>query len=242
MKNIDDVKSLLADIAYKGWIFLIKEDAGGFVLTVSYDIDTADIINEIYRKSVGLFIKDWYISKYSTDTEVVRTVHKAVMQVEMFIVNNATFFKKQNVLGPELIQSFDYKNWRLLNEVRNCSLILQLVFDAPDNDNPEKIEEQHCRKFIIEEETPSPFTIRSLVKYAVITAEEHEINEMFKYKGVSIYNPHIDLNALTEFVKSNKFDSRDNGVEFCECGMSKHPSFNAAHCLHDDCPGNNQVV
>lgn len=34
---------------------------------------------------------------------------------------------------------------------------------------------------------------------AVMTAMEHEIREMFTYKGVSIFDPHYDIDKLAEF-------------------------------------------
>lgn len=36
---------------------------------------------------------------------------------------------------------------------------------------------------------------------AVLTAEEHEIRETFRYKGTLIYNPHIDVDWLAENVR-----------------------------------------
>ena len=48
--------------------------------------------------------------------------------------------------------------------------------------------------------------------FAIIkAAEEHEMLEMFRYKGSSIFNPHIDPNVLAEVAsKKSSFVTRDN--------------------------------
>ena len=46
----------------------------------------------------------------------------------------------------------------------------------------------------------SPHMVKSeivgTVFKAVLTAEEHEVRECFKWKGKAVYNPHIDVEAL----------------------------------------------
>lgn len=37
---------------------------------------------------------------------------------------------------------------------------------------------------------------------------EHELREMFYYKGTQIYNPHLDVDKLQEFVDTEPFDNR----------------------------------
>lgn len=37
---------------------------------------------------------------------------------------------------------------------------------------------------------------------AVMTAMEHEVRESFRYRGVSIFNPHLDPDALVDFVSN----------------------------------------
>lgn len=51
------------------------------------------------------------------------------------------------------------------------------------------------------------------VKHAIDRAEMHEVNEWFRYKGKSIYNPHLDPDALVEVAKYAKnFDTRVNAM------------------------------
>ena len=51
------------------------------------------------------------------------------------------------------------------------------------------------------------------VKHAIDRAEMHEVNEWFRYKGRSIYNPHIDPDALVEVAaKKENFNTRENAM------------------------------
>lgn len=55
--------------------------------------------------------------------------------------------------------------------------------------------------------------IVSMVHHAIERAELHEVNEWFRYKGASIFNPHLDPDALVEVARFLKnFDTRDNAM------------------------------
>lgn len=55
--------------------------------------------------------------------------------------------------------------------------------------------------------------IVTAVKHAIDRAEMHEVNEWFRYKGRSIYNPHLDPDALVEVAKYAKnFNTRVNAM------------------------------
>ena len=55
--------------------------------------------------------------------------------------------------------------------------------------------------------------IVSDAKHAIDRAEMHETNEWFRYKGKSIYNPHIDPDSLVEVARFAKnFNTRDNAM------------------------------
>ena len=49
---------------------------------------------------------------------------------------------------------------------------------------------------------------------AVMTAMQHEVEEGFKYKGVSIYNPHIDPDKLVDFANNSANVQIRTNVEF----------------------------
>ena len=55
------------------------------------------------------------------------------------------------------------------------------------------------------------------VKHAIDRAEMHEVNEWFRYRGASIYNPHLDPDALVEVAKFKKnFNTRPNAITMDE--------------------------
>lgn len=59
--------------------------------------------------------------------------------------------------------------------------------------------------------------IVSAVYAAIEKAELHEIREFFRYKGASIYNPHLDPDILVEVAKNkNSFCVRKNAMSMVE--------------------------
>lgn len=52
---------------------------------------------------------------------------------------------------------------------------------------------------------------------AIEKAELHEMREFFRYKGASIYNPHLDPDALVAVArKASSFNMRDNAMTMTE--------------------------
>jgi hypothetical protein len=45
---------------------------------------------------------------------------------------------------------------------------------------------------------------------AILTAEEHEVRERFKYKGVAIFGPHLDPNSLVTIRHMVKREEKKN--------------------------------
>lgn len=203
MKTIDQIKEVLSRVTYKNWNFNIQPSAGGFILVLT---NTGAYISE--------YIKEWYISSWSTDSEIVRAAYKAIMNLEHKIYTDmaadkiGTVIAKSNTV-EDLCRNFSYKNWMLRGDERDTGYLMQFVFEGVDNDSPDKIETQFCRKWYIRKEDAPKFSKMShLLMAAIEAAEEHEINEQFRYNGQPIYNPHIDMNEFSEFLRQHKYDSR----------------------------------
>lgn len=62
---------------------------------------------------------------------------------------------------------------------------------------------QQGRKWLLEDEMTDTEIVLTALK-AVITFEEHEAREAFRYKGARIFGPHLDLDALREFAKKKE--------------------------------------
>lgn len=57
----------------------------------------------------------------------------------------------------------------------------------------------------------------SAVYSAIEKAELHEVREFFRYRGASIYNPHLDPDVLAEVAKKvGSFNLRDNPMSMEE--------------------------
>lgn len=73
---------------------------------------------------------------------------------------------------------------------------LQLMFEVPGGDGW-----QRGRKWWLSPHMTKSEVVMTAMK-AYLAAVEHEAREAFRYKGALIYGPHIDVDALAEFVRS----------------------------------------
>ncbi len=115
--------------------------------------------------------------------------------------------KKTIVEFTKILADCRYKGWEFeVHEVNTGETWLQLTWVGPDTDT-DAYAELRSRKWKL-----SPFMTKSEVVQtafkAVMTAEEHETREAFKYRGKAIFGPHLDIDALWEI--SGKTDTRDS--------------------------------
>ena len=98
----------------------------------------------------------------------------------------------------ELIQDVEFLDWEFELSVEGTILFLRVAFLAPDNHSPgsEPIK-QYGRKWRLSQRMTRSEVITTAFK-AVLTAMEHETREQFKYKGIDIFGPHIDVDAMVE--------------------------------------------
>ena len=87
-------------------------------------------------------------------------------------------------------------------------IYLQYRFQAPDNDDEDNIDyEAHCRKWMLSQHMTKQEVVRT-AWLAYKQAVSHEADEQFKYKGVAIYGPHIDVEELVNI--GNRRETRDD--------------------------------
>jgi len=106
-----------------------------------------------------------------------------------------------------VVDLVEYKDWKfVLIEKSEDVVLLQIHFMAPDNESGGEAILQKGRKWYL-----SPWMcnteIVQTVWAAVSRAELHEIQEQFLYKGFSIWNNHVDVDALVEV--AYRIDQRD---------------------------------
>lgn len=95
-------------------------------------------------------------------------------------------------------------------------LYVQIAASTPDSTNPSNVVPWKSAKHYL-----SPFMCRQeivgTVYHAIERAELHEMNEFFRYKGASIYNPHLDPDALVELARHrSSFNMRTNSMSMKE--------------------------
>lgn len=97
-KTFEDVQQILANVAYKqGWHLRVIEKRSDVVLCQwlfsAPDINDGGIpVLQSCRK--------WFVSLYSTDSEVIRTAYLAVVQAEMHELNENFTYKGARLFDP----------------------------------------------------------------------------------------------------------------------------------------------
>lgn len=96
------------------------------------------------------------------------------------------------------MKQIQYKNYEFHIISKSSSIfLLQSRFHAPCNfriGDEQKI--RTGRKWYVSPYATKSEVIRTAFK-AVLTCEEHETREQFKYNGQSIFSPHIDVDQMT---------------------------------------------
>jgi hypothetical protein len=121
----------------------------------------------------------------------------------------------------QIIDLITYKpGWMIILEHDQLDpdgrLYIQIAAATPDSTNPANVVPWKSAKHYL-----SPFMCRQeivgTVYHAIERAELHEMNEFFRYKGASIYNPHLDPDALAELARHrSSFNMRANSMSMTE--------------------------
>jgi hypothetical protein len=91
-----------------------------------------------------------------------------------------------------IIDKISYKDdWKFYLDERDGGFLLQIKFNDIDVESG-KVELQSCRKWYLSSWSTDTEVVRTAYK-AVCAAEDHERDEKFRYHGVQVFNPHIDI-------------------------------------------------
>lgn len=97
-----------------------------------------------------------------------------------------------------ILKQIQYRDWEInlrgIYAEGDASMYLQVEFDAPCEKDG-FVRRQRGRKWYISEHMTQSEIVATALK-AVLTCEEHEARERFKWKGRAIFGPHIDVEAL----------------------------------------------
>jgi len=110
-----------------------------------------------------------------------------------------------------LLSRVTYKDWNFLMEVRgkpdHGDVIIQPVFYLPDSSDPDgPAVLQKGRKWFLSRYSCDTEIVQTCWA-SVKRAELHEMQELFKFDGVDIFNNHISVHALAK--ARGEIDRRD---------------------------------
>lgn len=97
----------------------------------------------------------------------------------------------------EAISQITYKDWRIRLYLDGDRPYLQVSFLEEDM-TTKVIEEQKGRKWFLSPHMTKSEVVSTALK-AVLTAEEHETREKFRFQGKAIFGPHFDVDQLVKF-------------------------------------------
>lgn len=106
----------------------------------------------------------------------------------------------------EIIDRIRYKDWEFLVMEKGDGFLIQATFMGIDVETG-KVELQKCRKWYVSPHSCDSEIVRS-VFLAVRQAEEHELCENFIYKGQQVYNPHLDMDMMADFIATKPLEKR----------------------------------
>lgn len=96
-KSFDEVQSILGDIHFMDWNLRLLEKGDGFLIQwVFMDID----IDNPSGPMVPQHCRKWYVSPYSTTTEIVETAWKAAWVAMLHETKEKFTYKGRRVYSP----------------------------------------------------------------------------------------------------------------------------------------------
>ena len=94
----------------------------------------------------------------------------------------------------EILETIEYKDWTFITIKRDHVIYLRCSWWGECNTSG-MMTRQKSRKWQLSPHMTKSELVQTALK-AVLTAEEHEAREKFKYKGKAVFGPHIDIEQL----------------------------------------------
>ncbi len=110
----------------------------------------------------------------------------------------------------KVVADCKYKNWQIsVHEFKASNRLYLQVHDNQATDNTTGLDYRWSgRKWALSEHMTRTEIVKTALK-AVMSAEEHETLENFKYKGISIFDPHINVDDLVMLREQCELDERE---------------------------------
>ena len=100
--NKEQIEDILKGVKYKDWTLRVIEKTADAILCqwIFYAIDNDD--TELTKPPVAQHCRKWYVSCYSTVSEVIRTAHLAVQQAELHEINENFTYNNVRLFDPHM--------------------------------------------------------------------------------------------------------------------------------------------
>lgn len=96
----------------------------------------------------------------------------------------------------QIVSELEFRDWKFSVVEEAWQPFLQVGFSAPCHDTGQ-IEWQQSRKWRLSYHMTKGEVVQTAL-LAVLTAVEHETREEFTYRGVPVFQPHVDIDKLLE--------------------------------------------
>ena len=119
-------------------------------------------------------------------------------EAKLLVVEIAEELKEEERLGHfrKILRDVEFDGWKFLVDMDGERPVLQVASTTPCNTSGEPFSWKGRKWFLSPHMTKSEL-VQTALK-AVLTATEHEVRERFLYRGVSVFDPHYDVDALHE--------------------------------------------
>lgn len=95
-----------------------------------------------------------------------------------------------------ILKDIHFQDWKFIAEEKGDGFLVQAEFMAADTNHPDtEPVTQKTRKWYISSHATSGEVVKTAL-LCVLTAHEHEIRELFKYRGIALFHPHSSISAL----------------------------------------------
>lgn len=111
----------------------------------------------------------------------------------------------------KIVNDVTYKDWRFRVMEKGDGFLVQAVFKTSCAKTGKK-EKQSCRKWYVSAHSCRAEVVRALYK-AVEAGEIHEVQEWFKYKGVAVFNPHLNPEDIVTGVQQGRIGNETRVTE-----------------------------
>ena len=111
-------------------------------------------------------------------------------------------FNKMRFL--DTLKDVQFNDYTFVVSEENGNYYMQGMFNAPCNDNGGDDRVQTTRKWRLSVHMTKSEVVQTALKL-VLTSIEHEAREQFKYRGMPIFGPHFDVDALHDLVSKKEY-------------------------------------